>query len=275
MTPASNKTFLLEARFRSVRRWWLAGLTTMFTVMPTIAAPAGPPAVTDVGAELHARALGETYLTARGTAICVQSTAGSWHLWYVAHPAELAPAARGCPAPRGAEDIAPTVQFGPTAQYAGLLRPATFSGATSVVMNTGGVGAHCAPLFSSYYTVTMRDGRSEAFYIIVRLSKPRKISYACSDGDGRTKPFSVDFADVGPLESIDAGDGTSILYALDLNAARPVLLRVRAVPSLPWESGHSVFLIPHRVLGPKLAAAGDDQRSRYAALLAIIGPNSR
>jgi hypothetical protein len=122
--------------------------------------------------------------------------------------------------------------------------------------------------------VKKASGRTEAFYIIVRLKKPRRISYTCSDSGVRgsvpVAPVTINYDEVGTIESIDVGNGTSIVEAFASNATRPVLLRLRAIPATPWASEGNVFLIPQSVVGLKLTAAGWDPGPRYEALLSVI-----
>lgn len=273
MTPFITKAF--RPSYRTVisgkHSWHLAVLVATLGILPALGANATSPAVTDVAAELHVREVDDAYQTSRGIAICVM-TAEGWFLWYMAHPHEhQAPTPRYCRLPAGAKDIAPMIQMGPTPYYAGGLRPAAFSGATSIVFNPGGPGAHCASLFSSYYVVTLPDGRKYGFYVIVRLAKPFTVSYiSCEDRNLRATPFVVQFGELGVLNSVDAGNGTSILWFPSRRAAVPVILQVRGIPATAWASGNNVFLIPRSVLGPKLAAAGDDSSRRYQALLSVI-----
>jgi len=257
---------------KAKRPWRLAALTAILAVLSAANAETAPPAVTDIAAELHARAIGNAYQTSRGLAICVESPKGEWFLWYAAHPDKGEASTRRCVPPEHSHGIFPTVRMLPPI---GVADPPSFSGATSIeyaadLLQSGEPDDQrsCGPLFPWYLVVTRPEGRRNGFYVIVRVAAPwRRDFTSCQWAGGRPATITRQYVEVVSIESMDDGDGTSILWSHDRT---PVLLRLRAIPSTPWTSDGRVFIVPYSVLGPKLQRAGWNNLTRNEEVLSVI-----
>jgi hypothetical protein len=256
---------------KAIRPWRLAALAAMLAVLPAANAAAAP-AVTDIAAKLHARAIGDAYQTSRGLAICAETPKGGWLLWYAAHPNEGVASARSCVPPAYSRSIFPMVRMLPPL---GVADTPSFSGVTSIEYTADPILSGqpddqrgCGPLFPWYLVVTQPEGRRKEFYVIVRVAEPWGRHFAgCQWTDGRPVTITRRYIEVVTIERMDGGDGTSILWS---HNRTPVLLRVRAIPSFPWTSDGNVFIVPHSVLGPKLQATGSDSPTRNEAVLSVI-----
>lgn len=266
-----------EARMRdpmskAIRAWRFAALAAMLAILSAANAEAAPPAVTDIAAELHARAIGHAYQTSRGLAICVESAKGEWFLWYAAHPNEGETLMSHCVAPARSHGIFPMVRMLPPF---GKADTPSFSGATSIEYTADPIQSGwpddqrgCGPLFPWFLVVTRPDGRRRGFYVIVRIADPWRRDFSrCRWAGGRPATITRQYDDVVTIESVDAGDGTSVLWSHDRT---PILLRVRAIPTSAWTSDGNVFIVPYSVLGPQLQAAGWDSLRRNEAVLSVI-----
>lgn len=263
----TEATFWLSAK---LMRWFAASIA-MCCVLPAFSGNATQPAVTDVQAKLHIRNLTYAYQTVQGLAICARTDRG-WILWYAASPHERAAPASTCRVPIGANVITPDVII---AGKDGWAMP-TFDGAVSIRAGydawSGDDLYICQRAFSPYYIVTFPNGETRAFYVIVPFAEPETLNFSMCEWN-QFKPAMVTFryGTVRTLESVDVGAGTTILW--DSGGGyhpTPILLRVRRLPSKPWTSDGHVYIIPRRFLEQKFAAAGDDQRAQYDAIVSVI-----
>lgn len=149
-----------------------------------------------------------------------------------------------------------------------------FSGAKSIELKYKHMtdNINCDPYLTGTYTVTYLNGSSSSFFLIGRLQTPDTISVnedkrLC--GNVSTGSVEVRYDQVlGLLESIDAGNGTTLLYAPN---APPVILLVRTLPDAVWSSKGNVYIIAADKLQPQLNKAGPDPVKKYRVLLRMIG----
>jgi hypothetical protein len=98
------------------------------------------------------------------------------------------------------------------------------------------------------------------------------------DEEGPTMGIAQNFDAPGTIETIDIGNGRTLLFAPSGNDLPfwdnyPVLLEVTSIPKSVWTSDKNIFLVPRKDL-EKAFRFENNLTKRYNAVLKAIGEPS-
>jgi hypothetical protein len=149
-----------------------------------------------------------------------------------------------------------------------------FSGGATLSLISDGYSSRCGLNLANYFTLTRRDGTNDSFYIVVRFTRPQLyVAEHCDDSEADKQELVQEFGSIWNLESVDLGDGRTLLFSYAKPAMSPVILILKTLPASVWSDGN-VFIVPKDFLRPHLINDGwkiGELAVRYDALMKVIG----
>jgi hypothetical protein len=231
--------------------------------------------VKDLIKEWHFKAIGDVFLDGQNRVLLVRTENNQSAFWNPLTNTLSAP----LNLPWGHSPKLPFLNAAVHHKMSGSLKPwpsdNSFANGAKIYQE-GGSSGHCGPNFVFYYTVENKDGSTDSFYIITRCYKP--VTYESCDEEGPTMGIAQNFDAPITIETIDIGNGRTLLFAPSGNDLPfwdnyPVLLEVTSIPKSVWTSDKNIFLVPRKDL-EKAFRFENDLAIRYNAVLKAIGEPS-